>query len=208
MPGSHPEREWILIGMAECGAGRGLERTTVDSVCDAAGVGREAFEQEFGDDLDACLDAAMESIVEEGWRRLDEAGVAAEPWPEAVRDGAAILLGLLAERRAFAHLALVEAPAAGGQAQSLHGAARAALVEFLERGDALAGPGVPPSAARGALAGAEALVERTVLAGEAARLPDLVPDVVYMLAVPFTGTEEAQRLQRVPARRRHLRAVA
>jgi len=207
MPGSHPEREWILIGMAECCARQGLELTTAEAVCAAAGVEREAFEQEFGE-LDACLDAAMESIVEEGWRRLDEAGVAAEPWPEAVRDGAAILLGLLAERPALAHLALVEAPAADGRAQALHDSSRAALLEFLERGAEQAEPVVPASAARGALAGAGALVERTVLAGEAARLPELVPEVVYMLAVPFTGIEEARHLERVPARRRHLRAVA
>jgi hypothetical protein len=67
---------------------------------------------------------------------------------------------------------------------------------------------VPRSAARGALAGAEALLAREVLAGRAGQLGEQAPGVVYMLAVPFLGVGEAGRLASGAARRRHLRAVA
>lgn len=201
------QREWILIGIAECCATRGLERTTVDDVCAAAGVSRESFESEFGD-LDECLGAAMEQLVADAWRALDGIASAQRPWAAALRDGTAALLELFTERPALAHLALVEARSAGGRAGTLRDSARATLLDFLERGRELAEPGVPDSAARGALAGAEALVERRVLAGEAAQLAGLAPAVTYMLAVPFTGIAEAQRLASSAARRRHLRAVA
>lgn len=169
---SHPQREWILVGIAECCARRGLERTSVEDVCAAAGVSREAFEREFSD-LGECLGAAMESIVGEAWRALERTGAADRPWAAALRD-----------------------------------AARAALLDFLERGRDLTESDVPASAARGALAGAEALIERRVLAGEAAGLAELAPAVTYMLAVPFVGIDEAQRLASNAAKRRHLRAVA
>jgi AcrR family transcriptional regulator len=203
----HSQREWILTGIAECCAARGLERTSVEDVCDAAGVSRVDFEREFSD-LDECLGAAMESVVAGGWRALGGIASAKRPWAAVLRDGTTALLAALAERPAFAHLALVEAPTAGGRATALHSSARAALLEFLERGRDIAEPGVPASAARGALAGAGALVEQRVLAGEAAQLAEFAPAVVYMLAVPFPGVGEAQRLAANVARRGHLRAVA
>lgn len=52
------------------------------------------------------------------------------------------------------------------------------------------------------------LVVGRILEGEAKRLSELVPDVVYMLAVPHLGVDEARRLARRPTARRHLRAVA
>ena len=186
---------------------RGLERTSVEDVCEAAGVSREAFEREFRD-LDECLGVAMEHLVADAWSALDGIASAQRPWAAVLRDGTAALLAMLAERPALAHLALVEARSAGGRAGMLRDSARAALLDFLERGRELAEAGVPDSAARGALAGAEALVEQRVLAGEAAQLVELAPPVTYMLAVPFIGIGEAQRLASSAARRRHLRAVA
>lgn len=202
-----PQREWILVGIAECCAKRGLERTDTEDVCEAAGVSREAFEREFRD-LDECLGAAMESVVAEASGALDGIAPPGRPWATALRDGTAALLAAIAERPAFAHVALVEAPAAGGRVATLRDSAREALLDFVELGRELAEPGVPASAARGALAGAEALVERTILAGEATRLEELTPEVTYMLAVPFLGVGEAGRLADGAIRRRHLRAVA
>lgn len=209
---SQSERGWILIGMAQTCASRGYEATTVGDVCLAAGVARETFDREFAD-LGECLGAAMESVVGEVWLALERAPGPGRswdqgmPWGDGLRLGAEALLATLAERPAFAHVALVEAPMAGGRAGALAASAKAALLDYLEQGHRHAEPGVPASAARGALAGAETLIRGRVLAGEAERLPDLLPDVVYMLAVPFLGIAEAQRLAEGPQRGR-LRAVA
>lgn len=204
---SHSEREWILIGMAECCAARGFEVTTAEEVCAAAGVSRESFDQLFADKGE-CVGAAMEMLVEEAWRALDSVAAMERPWGAVLRDGAGALLRVLSERPALAHVALIEAPGAGGRSAALNESAKAALLDFLERGRGMAEPGVPRSAARGALAGVEALIVREVLAGRGSRLEEHLADVVYMLAVPFLGAGEAGRLAGGAARRRHLRAVA
>jgi AcrR family transcriptional regulator len=204
---AHSEREWILIGMAECCAAQGFEATKVDDVCAAAGVSHESFDELFVD-MGECLGAAMETLVEAAWRELEGVAAPEKPWDAVLRDGTGVLLRVLSERPALAHVALVEAPGAGGRAAALHGSAKGALLDFLERGREMAEPGVPPSAARGALAGAEALVTREILAGKGDRLGEQLPGIVYMLAIPFLGVGGTERLADSTAPHRHLRAVA
>lgn len=202
-----PQREWIAIGMAECCASRGFEETSVVDVCAAAGVTREVFDQTFAERSE-CLGAAVELLVEKAWRRLERVPGPDAPWGTRLHEGVTALLGLLAEHPALAHVALFEAPTAPGRAHALHDSCRAALLEFLDQGRARASePEIPPSAASGALAGAETLVRGRLLNNEAASLPALAPDIVYMLAVPFVGVRPAQQLAAEP-RRRRLRAVA
>lgn len=204
---SHSQREWILIGAAECCAAQGYEATTVADICAAAGVSAEDFDQSFAGKAEA-VGEAMDSFVREGLSRTSDATVADKAWPEALRDGTARLLALLAERPAFARLALVEAPVAGGRAAILHDSARAAMVDFIGMGCHRSASAVPGCAARGAFASAETLVAGKLLAGEAKRLPELAPDIVYVLAVPYLGRAEARRLADPPGGRGHLRAVA
>jgi AcrR family transcriptional regulator len=206
---AHSEREWILVGMAESCAVLGFEKTTIEDVCAAAGVSRPSFEKLFAD-LDECLAAAMESLLGEAWRRVEASHVPAEAWAAKVRDGVGALLDLFAERPAFARMALIEAPGAGGRAGELYSSCRAAALDYIERGreQGMEEAGIPASAGRAALAGAEALIGGQILAGDAERLGELAPDIVYMLAVPYLGRAEARRLGAGPPRRGHLRAVA
>jgi AcrR family transcriptional regulator len=207
LPSAHSEHEWILIGIAECCATKGYDATTVEDVCTTAGVSRQAFERAFTDKSE-CLGMAMELVVEEAWQALADVASPRKPWSVALRDGVAALLRVLAERPAFAHVALVEAPVSGGRAEVLAESSRAALLDFLERGRDPAKAGIPDSAARGALAGAEGLMVREVLAGRASQLPAQAPSIVYMLAAPFLGVGESGRLASGAAQRGHLRAVA
>lgn len=205
---AHSEREWILIGIAECYATKGYEATTVADICAAAGVSVRSFDALFAD-KDECLGAAAESIFAEAWTALGDAVSAQRPWAANLRDGAVALLGLLGERPAFARLAFIEAPLAGGRAAALHASSKGALLDFLELGrEQAAEPGIPASAARGALAGAEALVVRELLAGRGSELGAQAPAIVYMLAAPFLGVGEAVSLAGGAARRGNLRAVA
>jgi AcrR family transcriptional regulator len=205
---AHSEREWILIGMVESCAARGFEQTSVADVCAAAGVEPASFEELFAG-KDECLAAAMEMAIGDVRRRLAAVHFPAKPWAATVRDGAAALLGFLSERPALARMALVEAPVAGGRAAELYAAGKRELRSFLERGEAQAiEPGVPASAARASLAGAEALIAREVLAGRIAGLPERTREVAYMLTVPYLGQAEALRESSRRAAFRHLRAVA
>jgi hypothetical protein len=50
-----------------------------------------------------------------------------------------------------------------------------------------------PGAVRAALGGAEAVVRREIATGRAARLPRLIPDLLYSVLVPVLGRSEALR---------------
>lgn len=204
---AHSQREWILVGMAERCAAQGYEATSVEEVCDAAGVSRGSFDDLF-DTKAACLAATTESAIEQARRAVEEATSPPRGWAANLRDGAAALLRFLASRPTFAHVLLLDAPSAGGRPGGLAESARSELLAFLERGRESAAEEIPHSAARGVLAGAETLVARQIDAGEAETIVRVTPDVVYMLAVPFLGLAEAQRLAAGASRRRHLRAVA
>lgn len=204
---SNPERDWILIGMAESCAARGYGATATEDICVAAGVSRASFDASFANKRE-CMGATMELIVEEGWRRLEKISSPSKPWEKELRDGVATLLRMLAERPDFARVALVEAQAAGGQAAALHRSAKSALVAQVERGRAVGEVETPASAARAAVAGAEALLLGSILAGKGDRLDQLTPEVVYLLAVPYVGRSAAQRLGSEAAERPALRAVA
>jgi AcrR family transcriptional regulator len=193
--------------MAECCAAKGYEETTVPDVCAAAGVSPESFERTFADKSE-CLGATMESAVAEAWRALESVRSPDKPWGVTLRDGCVALLGFFADRPACAYVVLFEAPMAVGRAGALAASSRAALLDYLEQGREQTRLEISEIAARGALAGVETLIAGRLLAGEAERLSELAPDVVYMLAVPFLGTGEAQRLAQRPDGRRRLRAVA
>lgn len=193
--------------MAESCAARGYEATSVDDVCAAAGVTRDCFEQTFASKAE-CLGATMELIVEAGRKRLDTACVGERSWEARLRAGVLTLLDFLAERPAFARVALLEAVPAGGRAALLHHSAKAALLAELESGPDRTGAGIPASAGRGALAGVETLVASRIAAGRAAELKELAGEVVYLLAVPYLGRAEAQRLADAATERPRLRAVA
>jgi hypothetical protein len=67
------------------------------------------------------------------------------------------------------------------------------LVAMLDRARAYASVPPPPSATRAAIGGVEALIRRELRAGRAERLPELVPDIVYGLLVPYLDQQEALR---------------
>lgn len=208
-PAAQSDRDWLLIGVAESCAARGYEKTTIADICEEAGVSSRSFEAIFASRGD-CLAAAMESVLNEAQRRIEAVGAPGKPWATTLRDGVAALLDLLAERPAFARMALVEAPAASGRAAALYASGRADVLACVERGRdlELEEPNIPASAGRAALAGAEALIVGQILAGRAEHLGKLAPDVVYLLTVPYLGRGEAQRLASRSAARPHLRAVA
>jgi AcrR family transcriptional regulator len=206
---AHAKREWILVGMAESCAARGFERTSVEDVCAAAGVERAAFDGLFASTED-CLAAAMEMAVTEARSRVAAAHFPAKPWAATVHDGAAALIGLLAERPALAWTALVEAPAAGGPAAKLYREGKAAACSFVERGrgEPTAEAEAPASAGRAAVAGAEALIVGQILAGRTRQLGERTGEVAYMLTVPYLGQDQALSEAGRKSAFRHLRAVA
>lgn len=194
---AHSQRERILMAMAKACAGKGFGAATIADVVEIAGVSRATFYELFKD-KDDCLQATMELSVADAMGRIVEVYSPDKPWEASVRDGAATFLDLLARRPSFARTALIEAPATGGRAYELYASGKRVLQILLDSGRAgpLEEQGIPASAGPGAIAAAESLIVGQILAGNTERLRDLVPDVVYVLTIPYLGQEEALRLSR------------
>jgi AcrR family transcriptional regulator len=193
---AHSQRERILVAMAESCARKGLAATTIADIVRPAGVSRATFYELFEDKED-CFQAAMELSLADAMERVVGAFALDKPWATLVRDAAAAFLDLLANRPAFARMALVEAPASGERAFEMYAAGKRVLITLLDRGRGEAvEEAIPASAARGAIAGAESLIVGQILAGNAERLRELLPDVVYITVVPYLGQEEALRRAR------------
>jgi len=193
----HSQRERLLNAMARGCAKKGYGATTIADVCEAAGVSRATFYELFRD-KEECFGAAMELSLADAMGRIVAVYSPDKPWATMVRDAAAAFLELLASRPTFARMALVEAPASGERAFELYASGKRVLQSLLERGrdDPVEETAIPSSAGRAALSAAESLIVGQILAGNTARLPELLPDVVYITTVPYLGQEEALRQSR------------
>jgi AcrR family transcriptional regulator len=202
-PVAHSQRERLLIAVAKVTSDKGYGATTIGDVCTAAGVSRATFYELFKDKED-CFHAAMELSLADAMGSIVAVYSPDKPWATMVRDAAAAFLELLASRPTFARMALIEAPSSGERALQLYASGKRVLQSLLERGrdDPIEEEAIPTSAARAALAAAESLIVGQILSGNTRRLPELLPDVVYITTLPYLGQEEALRQAR-EAEREH-----
>lgn len=194
---AHSQRERILVAMAETCAEKGYGATTIADICEPAGVSRATFYELFKDKED-CFHAAMELSLADAMGRIVEVYSPDKPWATTVRDAAAAFLDLLASRPNFARMALVEAPSASDRGLELYASGKRVLQSLLDRArnDPVEEQAIPSSAGRAALAAAESLIVGQILAGNAERLRELLPDIVYITTVPYLGQDEALRQSR------------
>ena len=194
---AHSQRERILMAMAKACAVKGFGATTIADICEPAGVSRATFYELFKDKED-CLQASMELSLADAMGRIVEVYSPDKPWATMVRDAAAAFLDLLASDPDFARMALIEAPAVGGRSFEMYASGKRVLQTLLDRGrnDPIEEQAIPSSASRGALAAAESLIVGQILAGNTERLPELLPDIVYIVTIPYLGQDEALRQSR------------
>jgi AcrR family transcriptional regulator len=194
------QRERLLEAMAACCAENGYRGTSVADVTTRAGLPEAVFSQHFRD-LEECVDAAVELIMTDTLAVLGRAYSDDKAWFAMVRDGLAAMLKLWAEKPDFARLAFLEARVTSPGAYERYRAADSMIAALLERGrDDPAYPGpLPRSTARGVMGGAEALIARELVAGRAAELPRLLPDLVYVALLPYMGQAQALRHSRLAA---------
>lgn len=194
---AHSQRERILTAMARACATKGFGAATISDIVEEAGVSRATFYELFKDKED-CLQASMELSLADAMGRIVEVYSPDKPWATMVRDAGAAFLDLLASRPDFARMALIEAPAAGGRSREMYASGKRVLQALLDRGrgDPIEEQAIPSSAGRGALAAAEQLIVGQILAANTERLPELLPDIVYIVTIPYLGQDEALRQSR------------
>jgi AcrR family transcriptional regulator len=192
---TNSQRQRLLEAMAVVCARRTYAATTIAEVVETAGVSRATFYELFHDKED-CFVAAMDD-----WIRMLAAAIQpvvyaerdGSGWPGKLRDVISALLEFIAAKPEHATAAIVEALAAGDRAYDRYSAAAHLLVSQLDQGRAFmrAGPSPPSGTARAIVGGGESLIVAELGSGRGDRVPELLPDILYLALTPYVGQETA-----------------
>jgi len=192
--GERSQRQRIIEAMVECCAEKTYAATTIADIVSHASISRTTFYKRFSGKRE-CFDAALEWSIEEV-----QAAAAASYSPSdtpaiATRKAAAAILELMAAKPALTQLLMGEAisvePAVVGRYRAL---ATPALERLWAHGGEPRQGHTDPRIAFGR---AQVLIYNQITAGRAERLPELLPEIVYIALLPFTGHEEALREARL-----------
>jgi AcrR family transcriptional regulator len=188
------QRERMLEAMIDAVAERGYNRTSIVEVAARAGVGRQAFYDQFGD-KESCFIAAHDWLLERLANYVTPAYEQEGPWPERIGHGLAALLTAIAYRPQGARLALIEVLAAGPRAHQRHLDAIEAFTRFLDQGrdETAVGPMLPPALAAIVAGGVAARIHQEVAAGHTSQLPRLHPELLYHVLLPYLGHQTARQ---------------
>lgn len=192
--GERSQRQRIIDAMIDSCAEKTYRATTITDIVSRARISRTTFYKHF-DDKRACFDAAIKHCVGE----LQEvAGAAHSPEdspPDAVRKSAAAVLDALAARPGLAQLLTGDALAVEPKVIEIY---RRATIPAIEELWSRTGSSVQAHTdPRLAFGQAQVLVLNQIATGNANRLPEVLPELVYLAVSPFGGHEEALRQSQI-----------
>lgn len=153
-----------------------------------------------GDEQDRFL-AAYDLVLERVIGEVVAACEGEEDWLDRVRAGLSALLRFFALDPELARTAIVEIQAAGPDARRRYSNALSGLGELLEDGRETAGDReLPEHVALMAVGAVSGLIFDQLRADRAERLPELLPDLLFVLLVPYVGPDvAAEQMRRTAA---------
>lgn len=189
---SGSQRDTLLSAFTDSIAANGFKATTAADVARAAGLSPAVFHKHFTD-MEDCFCAAMEMALSDVMDRIAAAQRIDAPWPARLRNGVTAVLELLASRPGLAWMVMVEAPSSGRRPPKLYASARRISCSLLDRGreGSPVADLVPSTASAAALSAAEALIFGKIVDGEADRLSELAPQIIYIIVSQYRSQEEA-----------------
>jgi len=197
---SEAERRRLLDALTALIAEQGVAAAATGALCQRAGLEIEVFNTHF-ESLDACIQTAWEEVVGQFAGLVAPAFAAAEGWREGIRAAAWGYCRFLQENPVKARFS-VELSLASEPIQARRDFVMDGWAELIHLGRFES-----PAAADLPRAQAEAIVgaiwERqvaTIRENAFHRLPELIPEAMYMTVLPYLGLEAAQEeLRRGPA---------
>ena len=197
----HNQRERLIAGLATAVAEHGYNAVTITHITKAARVSRRVFYANF-ESKEECFLAAFEVVVGYVRELAGEAVAEESDWPHRAIAAARAVLGFFAEEPDLARLCLVESSGAGPAVAARFRADVDDVEPFLAKGRAERGSDerqLPDSTEASILGALVSLASRRAGAGEADRLPELLPDFAEFILAPYLGATEASRLARAAA---------
>jgi AcrR family transcriptional regulator len=192
-------RERTLEAMIDTAAGRGYHNTSMNDVAARAGVGRDTLRQQFGD-KEGMFIAAHDWLLERLANYVAPAYQHPGSWPERVSGALSALLTAIAYRPEGARVAILEVLAAGPRAHEHHLAAVDTFAVYIDEGrqETALGDQLPPTLARIVAGAIAARIQEHLATGDTSALPELHPELLYLLLLPYLGHAEAQRQTQGP----------
>jgi AcrR family transcriptional regulator len=192
--GSRTQRARIIDAIVESCAEKTYAGTTITDIVGRAHISRTTFYKHF-DDKRACFDAAVAYCLAELQNVAAAAHDGSDEAADATRKATAAVLGALAERPGLAQLLSGDAIAVDPAAIERYRRATIPALEGLwgERGENPQ-PHLDPRLAFGQ---AQVLLLNQIASGKTDRLPELLPEMVYLAVSPYGGHEEALRQSRL-----------
>lgn len=184
-------RDRLFVALAKVVYAKGYQDTSVSDVVATAGVSLSTFYDNF-EGKEAAFLATCDFGIEQAFAPVRHAWEQAAPagWPAQVRAGMRELLEFLAAEPEWSYLAMVEIFAAGGRARARRDRTVSLFTELVEPGRALE-PKVTPIVVE-ALGGATySLMYNQIRRNGAERLPEILPEAVFVLTAPFVGNAAA-----------------
>lgn len=191
--------------MVACCAEKTYAAVTIADLVSRAAVSRTTFYKLFNDKRD-CFDAAVTQCIERIAATLAAAAEGHDSPAEATRRATAAGLELLAAEPALALVLSGDVIGVDPDLVDRYGQFAIPAVEAM-----WAQAGAPPRKHLSpglAFGRAQLLVFHEVAAGRAERLPEHVPDIVYLAVAPFAGHDEALRQARLASTETAVRAAA
>jgi AcrR family transcriptional regulator len=186
--GEQSQRQRIIDAMIESCAEKTYAATTIADIVKRASISRTTFYKRFPNKR-ACFDGALDFCLETLQAAAVESYDPSDSPPQALRKAAAATLELLASRPALAQLIMGDAVTVEPAIVERYRELVIPAVEGLwEAPDQPKRWHADPSLAFGR---AQVLVFSQIAAGRAARLPELLPEIVYIALLPLAGHEEA-----------------
>lgn len=186
--GVQSQRQRIIEAMVTSCAEKTYAATTIADLVSRASISRTTFYKRFAGKKE-CFDAAIDWCIEELERAAASAYSSSDSPPVAVRKAVAATLGLMAANPALAQFVSGEAVAAEAAVVDRY---RDLLMPAVASLWADAGqPQEPYADPRLAFGRTQVLVYNQIVVHGAESLQDLLPEIAYILVLPFAGHDEA-----------------
>lgn len=195
------QRQRIMRATAEAVAERGYQATTVAQIVRAAHTARNTFYETFSSKEEALL-ATFDWAAEESIGRVTEAYASTEEdsWSASMRVGLKAFLDYIAEEPALARLCLIEAISAGPAAIDRYEATIQRFAKLFRLGRRVSDKGseLPATTEETIVGGIVWIIYQRLAAGEAEKVPQLLPEIVEFALTPYRGRERAKLAAEAP----------
>jgi AcrR family transcriptional regulator len=187
------QRDRIFASLAAVCAAKGYPDVTVQDITEHAGVSRRTFYDLFSD-KEQCFLAAYDLVVERLLAQVNNAYSSGDaPWPERIIAAVRALVGLFMAEPDFARLITVEVLGAGHVALAHRDAALRQFAVFFEPGAASLPEALTDRQllVQAVIGGLYEILYAQIMEGKTERLPELLPELVYCVLVPYLGHTQA-----------------